>query len=117
METKSGSVIDEAIELLSSQGDAECESLGHHDQLLPSIEKLKEVVELIRSIIFPGYFGGPVLRQQSRHHFLGVRIEKLYGLLAGQILSVQHFDTGNCDSTNATEKSGRNREPVHRAPA
>ena len=105
METKSDAIIEEAIRLLSGHGDAECDALGHHEQLLPSIEKLEEVVELLRSIIFPGYFGGPVLRQQSRHHFLGVRIEKLYGLLAGQILSVQHFDTENNGSVNAAEKA------------
>jgi serine O-acetyltransferase len=103
METKSSGIIEEAIQLLSGHGDAECESLGYREQLLPSIEKLKEVVELLRSIIFPGYFGGPVLRQQSLHHFLGVRIEKLYGLLAEQILSVQHFDTENNGATNAAE--------------
>jgi len=105
METKSNVIIEEAIRQLSGHGDAECEALGHNEQLLPSIEKLEEVVELLRSIIFPGYFGGPVLRQQSRHHFLGVRIEKLYGLLAGQILSVQHFDTENNGTENATEKA------------
>jgi serine O-acetyltransferase len=103
METKSGSIIEETIRLLSSHDDTECASLGHHEQLLPSIEKLKEVVELLRSIIFPGYFGSPVLQQRSLHHFLGVRIEKLYGLLAEQILSVQHFDTENNGSTNAAE--------------
>ncbi|NTV06366.1 MAG: serine acetyltransferase [Chlorobiaceae bacterium] len=105
METKSGVIIEETIRLLSSHDDAECDSLGHHEQLLPSIEKLKEVVELLRSIIFPGYFGGPVLRKQSRHHFLGVRIEKLYGLLTEQILSVLHFNTENNCSRNAAEKA------------
>ncbi len=108
METKSGGIIEEAIRRLSGHGDAECDSLGHHEHLLPSIEKLKEIVELLRSIIFPGYFGGPVLRQQSRHHFLGVRIEKLYGLLSEQILSVQHFDTEKSGSVNAAEHASEN---------
>ncbi|MEI6652461.1 MAG: serine O-acetyltransferase EpsC [Chlorobiaceae bacterium] len=105
METNNNSVIEEAIKLLSTSSDTEIDDSGHQENPLPSIEKVKEIVELLRSIIFPGYFGGPVLRKQSRQHFLGVRIEKLYGLLTEQILSVQHFDTENSDSTNAPEKA------------
>lgn len=105
METKSSSVIEKAIGLLSGTGSAECGYLAHHEHLLPSIDKLKEVVELIRSIVFPGYFGGPIPRQQSLPHFLGVRIEKLYGLLAEQIHSVQHFDEEGRNSDNASESA------------
>ncbi len=105
METNNNSVIEVAVKLLSASGNTEVDETGDHEHPLPSIEKVKEIVELLRSIIFPGYFGGPVLRKQSRHHFLGVRIEKLYGLLTEQILSVQYFDTENGESTNAPEKS------------
>ncbi len=98
--------IEEAIRLLSiPANNTDNGNSGHHEYLLPSIEKLKEIVELLRSIIFPGYFGGPVLRRQSLHHFLGVRIEKLYGLLAEQILSVQHFDEENSNSADDAEKA------------
>ncbi len=103
LETKSSSVIEEAISLLSRPVDVESDYLPHHEYLLPSIEKLKEIVELLRSIIFPGYFGGAVLRKKSLPHFLGVRIEKLYLLLSEQILSVQHFDTDNNGRENAAE--------------
>ena len=103
MEIKSSSVIEEAIRLLSGPADTECSNVEHHEHLLPSIEKLKESVELLRSILFPGYFGGPILRPESLPHFLGVRIEKLFGLLSEQILSVQHFDAGGRCSVNAEE--------------
>ena len=83
METNNDGIIEETIQLLSRPADdTEGDYSGHHEYLLPSIEKLKEIVELLRSIIFPGYFGGPVLRPQSLQHFLGVRIEKLNGLLS-----------------------------------
>ena len=106
METKNDNIIEEAIKLLSSPADdTEGDDSGHHEYLLPSIDKLKEIVELLRSILFPGYFGGPVSRRQALQHFLGVRVEKLYGLLAEQILSVQHFDTENNHAANASEKA------------
>ena len=105
MEIKSSSVIEEAIRLLSGPADTECSKVEHHEHLLPSIEKLKEAVELLRSILFPGYFGGAILRPESLPHFLGVRIEKLFGLLSEQILSVQHFDTGGPSSGNEDENA------------
>ncbi len=108
MGTNNNSVIEEAIKLLSTTSDTEIHGTGHHEHPLPSIEKIREIVELLRSIIFPGYFGGPVLRKQSRQHFLGVRIEKLYGLLTEQILSVQHFDTEISDSKHALETADEN---------
>jgi len=116
METKS-CVIEEAVLLLSGPGDAECDYLAHREHLLPSIEKLKEIVELLRSIIFPGYFGGPVLRQQSLPHFLGVRIEKLYELLSGQIQSVLHFETdSNGSSKRAEDAAGTARQFIGTLP-
>ena len=107
MEPNSSSVIEEAILILSGSGDSECDYLPDHKNLLPSIEKLKEIVELIRSIVFPGYFGGPVLGHQSLHHLLGVRIERLYGLLAEQILSVHQFDTVNNGFLNEAEYAAK----------
>ena len=104
MKTNSSDIIEEAITLLSAPGDNACDYLERHEHLLPSIEKLREIVELLRSIIFPGYFGGPVLRPESLPHFLGVRIEKLYDLLSEQILRVQHFE-GEPDST--TDSTGQ----------
>ena len=65
MKPETGNIIEETIQLLSGSGNSECDYLPNHEHLLPSIEKLKEIVELIRSIVFPGYFGGPVLRHQS----------------------------------------------------
>lgn len=108
MESNNNSVIEDAVKLLSTSSATEIDDTGHQEHPLPSIEKVKEIVELLRSIIFPGYFGGPVLRKQSLHHFLGVRIEKLYGLLTEQILSVQHFNTENSGSTHAPEKAAEN---------
>ncbi|MBM3423241.1 serine O-acetyltransferase EpsC [Chlorobium sp.] len=86
--------IEDAIHRLSRAGDAECDYLSESRDHLPSIERLGEAVELIRAITFPGYFGGPVLRRESLPHFLGVRVEKLFGLLCEQIASVRLFHAG-----------------------
>lgn len=92
METKNSSFIENTIRLLSNLDNAESRQLFHEENQLPSIDRLREVVELLRSIIFPGYFGEPVSAHSSLPYLLGVKVEKLYGILVEQIRSVQHFD-------------------------
>lgn len=103
--------IEEAIVLLSQRGEAECDYLSQTRHHLPSAEKLGEAVELIRAIIFPGYFGGPVLRRASLQHFLGVRTEKLFGILTEQIASVRLFggqpDSGAVGEGEASDIASR----------
>jgi serine O-acetyltransferase len=88
-------LIQQAVTLLAKDQSAECDYVKHPEQLLPSIDKLREFVDLVRAIVFPGYFGAPILHRESLPHFIGVRIEKLYELLTGQIQSVRQFETGN----------------------
>ncbi len=106
MHSKNNDFIAEAIRRLACPTcTTDCDCSGNHEQLLPSIDKVKEIVELLRSIIFPGYYGGPVLNHRSLQHFLGVRVEMLYTLLTEQVHSVQHFSCEQCCSLNATHKA------------
>jgi serine O-acetyltransferase len=109
--------IEKAISLLSNGNSSECDYVPHPEQRLPSIDKLREFVDLVRAIIFPGYFGGTVTHRESLPHFLGVRVEKLYELLASQILSVEQFEIQGNGSANPTEHaSGVAREFISRLP-
>jgi serine O-acetyltransferase len=54
---------------------------------LPSIEKLHTIVNLIREILFPGYFGNTSLRANTIKHYVGVNIDELFELLSEQILA------------------------------
>ncbi len=95
--------IEEAIAQLSNGRSAECDYVPQPDRKLPSIDKLREFVDLVRAVIFPGYFGPPIVHRETLPHFIGVRIEKIYELLAGQILSVQQFDTEGAVAGDAAE--------------
>jgi serine O-acetyltransferase len=92
METRSVSFIEDTIRLLSGLDQDECRYLYDEKNQLPSIDRLREAVQLLRSIIFPGYFGDPVSGSSTLPHFLGVRLEKLYTLLVEQTRNVQHFE-------------------------
>jgi serine O-acetyltransferase len=84
--------IGEVVELLSNGNSTDYDNLPHPAHQLPSIEKLDEFIGLVRAVIFPGYFGAPVTNQASLPHFIGVRLEKISGLLFSQLLPVLQED-------------------------
>ena len=52
---------------------------------LPSVEDVKQIVSLIKSIIFPDYFNKRQPDEQLRAYQIGVSMERLYQLLRQQI--------------------------------
>lgn len=64
---------------------------------LPSGEVLERIVDLVRGIIFPGYFGRSCIDQNTLKYHLGVDTEQLFSLLVTQIqagLSYSNFEEG-----------------------
>ena len=54
---------------------------------LPSGKVLEEIIDLSRSIIFPGYFGRSNINKHTIRYHLGMAVEKLSKLLEDQILA------------------------------
>ncbi len=54
---------------------------------LPSRMVLEDIVQLARAILFPGFFGKSQVNIQTIKYQIGVEVEKLNHLLAGQILA------------------------------
>ena len=52
---------------------------------LPSGKVLEEIVDLLRSILFPGYYGNSSVKQETLRYHIGVDVERLYDLLREQI--------------------------------
>ena len=58
----------------------------------PSIPTIERIIETIRQIIFPGYFGAEIRSTESRHYHIGVSMENLEKDLKEQIsLSFKSF--------------------------
>ena len=55
------------------------------NETMPSTTVLHEVVQLARSILFPGYFGDAAVNSHSMMYHIGVNVDKLHGLLIQQI--------------------------------
>lgn len=54
---------------------------------LPSSKALEEIIDLARSIIFPGYFGKSSVNMRTIRYHIGVNVERLYKLLSEQVLA------------------------------
>lgn len=67
-------------------------------ETLPSGEALREVVDLCRSILFPGYFGNARISAQTLRYHTGVNVETLHTLLARQIYAGLCFSDTTCET-------------------
>ena len=58
---------------------------SQHESPMPSIEQLEEIVELLRSVLFPGYFGDSNVKPETMRYYLGAAIDKIFISLSAQI--------------------------------
>ena len=69
-----------------------------------------DVIELARSILFPGYFGNSTINSRTINYHIGVNIEKLFDLLTDQILAGLCFgsnEEGEFCTESMREESAR----------
>lgn len=62
---------------------------------LPSAKVLCDIIELARSIIFPGYFGNSTVNSRTVPYHIGVNVERLFELLSRQVLAGLCFGNGD----------------------
>jgi serine O-acetyltransferase len=77
-----------------------------HERRTPSVDCLKEIVDTIRSIIFPGYFGNSLVNEDSLVYNIGICVEKLFTVLSSQIFDALFFESRKMDSIEAKERAG-----------
>jgi serine O-acetyltransferase len=76
-------------ELINRVVDALCDEASYREiarqKPMPSVEVLSEIMELLRAVIFPGYFGFPDLKPATRRYHTGARLDRVMQLLADQV--------------------------------
>ena len=78
-------LIRENVVALNNDAATNFPYIQHYDKPLPSPIKIAEIITLIRSIVFPGYFGDTHVRCGTLDYYTGVCLEKLFDLLAEEI--------------------------------
>lgn len=94
---KHNKVLTETIKKLSDE--ASYKQLFHacrDEEALPSGEVLKDIVDLCRAILFPGYYGNARISKQTIRFHTGVDVETLHKLLTKQIYAGLCFADVDC---------------------
>jgi serine O-acetyltransferase len=78
-------IIQKNISLLTSDSIPEYKYIPLHDKALPSLQKLSQIVDLFRTIIFPGYYGESANDNDTLEYHMGVNQERLFSLLKEQV--------------------------------
>ena len=77
---------------------------------LPSIVNLQRIIDMVREILFPGYFGNTTLRPNTIHHYMGVYVDELMDLLNLEVLAGMCFECQDEQADKVKKHSAKARE-------
>ena len=97
MEKKVNEYLRRNVGLLSQLTKQEKGIISQTEAPLPSVEQVKQMVELMKSIIFPDYFTKRQPDETIRSYYIGVHMEELLQILIKQIAHGLQF----CDNRDA----------------
>ena len=107
-------VVRRNVALLSKQSEKEVSMMPAVEAPLPSVEMVKQIVALVKNIIFPDYFQKRQPDEAIRSYYIGVHMDELLTLLTKQIAHGLQFlcPSGNkrpeaerCSDCEAMEKA------------
>ena len=99
---KNNEVLLRNVELLSKMTDLEVGMMPQTEAPLPSVEKVKQIVTLVKNIIFPDYFNKRQPDEDIRSYYIGVHMQELVRLLTKQIAHGLQF-CENCECIQTRE--------------
>jgi len=77
---------------------------------MPSKARLSKIIDIVRELIFPGYFENTTLRPNTTKHYMGVYIDELYELLNEEILAGMCFECQDNIGDTTEERSKKAKE-------
>ena len=85
---------------------------AHHDVQMPSGKVLSEAVELLRAVLFPGYFRDEEVRPETMKYHIGATLDRAFALFTEQIkrgycFSCSTSTTPCCSCDNHAEEITR----------
>ncbi len=80
---------------------------SNHDVPMPSVEVLRDIIDRLRSVLFPGYFGTSELKVETMPFYVGATLDSVFRQLTEQILRGMWFRETAC--MNASEGYCANR--------
>ena len=93
------------VRSLSESSAQEMRMVPRGDGSFPSVAVLKEIVALVKAIVFPDFFDCRRNNENIRSCYLGVNLEKLYSLLVTETRRALRFDNNYEEEEVAAEAS------------
>ncbi len=100
---KDNDILLKNVTLLSKLTDQEVRMMPATEAPLPSVEKVRQIVSLVKSIIFPDYFNKRQPNETIRSYTIGVHMEELVRVLVKQIAHGLQFC--DCDAVDTKQKA------------
>lgn len=116
MDKKGNDILLKNVSLLSKLTEQEVGMMPATEAPLPSVEMVKQIVALVKNIIFPDYFNQRQPDETLRSYNIGVHMQELHRLLVKQIAhGLQFSDHGSeCGATNSVNStSTRTKQQVY----
>ena len=85
MNKKGNDILLKNVSLLSRLTEQEVSMMPAIEAPLPSVEQVKQIVALVKNIIFPDYFNKRQPDEDIRSYYIGVHMQELVRLLTKQI--------------------------------
>ena len=93
------------VDKLTNEHDKRYPYIPVHERRLPSITCLHEIIDRIRAIVFPGYYGNPMVNEDSLLYHTGVHVDNLCHLLTQQIFDSILVEEEDQNSHETREKA------------
>ena len=101
------SLICEIIKQLTDNHKKEYPYIPVHERRIPSLVCIKEIVDLVRSIVFPGYFENSLTNEESMIYNVEICVQKLQHLLSTQIYDALFFESKDINPVETKEEANR----------
>lgn len=98
------------VDTLSNIENSELLHYGIEGIPFPSVSELRQIVEVCRATLFPGFSGKPVINVTSLKYYEGVNVEQIYEMLVRQIvagLALMNNNSANDTDTHNLWKKAR----------
>ncbi len=103
MDKQMNDVLLKNVAKLSKLTEQEVSMMPATEAPLPSVEQVKQIVTLVKSIIFPDYFNKRQPDESIRSYYIGVHMEQLQQLLVKQIAHGLQF-CEECEANMTKQK-------------
>ena len=103
IENSHSGTIEKTINDLSHSESYKLVYMPLHGRTMPSVAILGELVDKLREVIFPGYFGNASLNKDNLSYHIGVNVDMAYHLLCEQIYRGICFSCSSNGSFNSQQ--------------